>query len=344
MPTDSTAAAQGYRWPAEWEAHAATWVAWPHNQETWPGKFDVIPPLFTELIRTLAEFETVHVLAGGEHVLAQANSLVGRIDNVKLFNIPTNDAWCRDYGPTFLSALSQVPPALVDWRYNAWGGKYPPYDQDNDVPQHIAATIGHDRFIADCVLEGGAIDGNGQGSVLTTRSCLLNPNRNPERTPGQIERLLHDHLGARKVIWLPRGELAGDDTDGHVDQLARFVSATTVVVALSEHSDDVNREPLRENYEFLRRASDQEGNSLQVVPLPQPAPKRFRGQPLPTSYCNFYLANGAVLVPQFEDPADQKAVRILSELFPEREVRGLPALDLVWGLGAWHCVTLQQPA
>ena len=344
MPTDATPAAVGCRWPAEWEPHAATWVAWPHNRDTWPGRFDVVPPVFARLVRTIAQFEPVKILAGGEQVLAQAESFVGDLPNVTLLDIETDDAWCRDHGPTFLVQSPGSSLALVDWQYNAWGGKYPPFDRDNAVPRQIAKRILCRRFSANLVLEGGAIEGNGQGTILTTETCLLNPNRNPGVDRAQAERLLGDYLGATTVIWLPRGELSGDDTDGHVDQLARFVDPSTVVVAISEDRLDENYEPLQENCNFLRRASEQDGNQLCVVPLPLPAPKCFQTQRLPASYCNFYIANGLVAVPQFDDRADEQALRILAELFPQREVRGIPSLDLVWGLGAVHCLTQQEPA
>jgi agmatine deiminase len=327
---------------AEWEPHAATWLAWPHRLASWPGKFEPIPPLYARLIRTLARFEAVHVLAGGAAVMEQAKSLVGDVQNVTLHDIPTNDAWTRDYGPTFLVAPPGSTPALVDWGYNAWGGKYPPFDLDDAVPQRIAEWSGRRRFSPGIILEGGAIDSNGAGTILTTEQCLLNPNRNPQLCCHDIERYLADYLGAKKVLWLGEG-IDGDDTDGHIDELARFVGPRTVVAALENNKDDVNYEPLRENYERLQRFTDQDNQPLDVIALSMPRPISYQDQRLPASYCNFYLANGVAIVPQFDDPADAQVLEILGRLLPGREIIGLPARDLVWGLGAFHCITQQEP-
>lgn len=340
---DDTPAALGYRWPAEWEPHAATWLSWPHNCNTWPGRFEPIPARFAALVRTLARFEPVHILAGGHEVMAAADELVGRTPNVTLWDIPTNDAWCRDHGPTFLAGRPGLPAALIDWEYNAWGGKYPPFDQDNRVPQRIAERLGRRRFQPGIVLEGGAIEGNGAGTLLTTESCLLNPNRNPHLDRAAVEQYLRDYLSVSQILWLGRGELAGDDTDGHIDQLARFVNATTVVAMVQEDPRDANYEPLRENLRQLASLSDQNGRPLDVVPLDLPQPKYVKDQRVPASYANFYIANGVVVVPTYDDPADQRALGKLQELFPDRQVVGLPALDIAWGLGTFHCLTQQEP-
>jgi agmatine deiminase len=341
--TPDSPAAVGYRWPAEWAPHAATWVSWPHNPNTWPGKFEPVPAQFAQMVLAIAEVEPVHVLAGGA-AREMAEKLVGGREKVILHDIVTNDAWARDHGPTFLSGPDALPPALVDWEYNAWGGKYPPFDRDNAVPRLVAEITGRRRFATGVVLEGGAIEGDGEGTVLTTASCLLNANRNPGMTRERMQRYLADYLGARKVLWLPRGELAGDDTDGHIDQLARFVAPGVVVAAATEDAGDENYFPLKENLEALRGMQEASGRTLDVVELPLPAPKFYDDQRLPACYCNFYIANGLVLVPQFGDPADERAVEILRGVMPRHEVRGLPALDLVWGLGAFHCLTQQQPA
>lgn len=334
----------GYRWPAEWEPHAATWLSWPRNPNTWPGKFQPVPEKFAAFVSLLAQHEPVHILAGGEAVMRQAKDLVGNLRNVFLHDVETNDAWCRDHGPTFLAGQPGTPPALVDWEYNAWGGKYPPFDKDNAVPHKIAEQTGRRRFMPGIVLEGGAIDGNGLGTILTTEQCLLNPNRNPRLSRGEIERYLTEYLGAKKVLWLSRGELAGDDTDGHIDQLARFVNPTTVVAPLEPDASDDNYKPLQENYSQLQGMTDQDGRSLTVVPLPMPLPKYHEGYRLPAGYCNFYIANGLVVVPQFGDPADAVAVETLARLFPGRQVQGLDSLDLIWGLGSFHCLSQQEPA
>ncbi|HTQ38564.1 MAG TPA: agmatine deiminase family protein [Pirellulales bacterium] len=342
-------AALGYRMPAEWEPHAATWLAWPHKRESWPGKFEPIPPLFARLVRTLAQFEPVHILAGGADpesgtpLIDQVKQLLGNVPNVTLHNIPTNDAWTRDHGPTFLVGPPGSPPALVDWGYNAWGGKYPPFDLDDAVPQRIAQYTGRKLFHPGIILEGGAIDSNGLGTILTTEQCLLNPNRNPQLCCHDMEKYLADYLGAKKTLWLGEG-IEGDDTDGHIDELARFVGPRTVVAALEDDTNDVNYSPLRENFERLQRMTDQNNQPLNVIALPMPRPIHYEDQRLPASYCNFYLANGVAIVPQFDDPADAKVLQILSQLLPGRQIIGLPARDLVWGLGAFHCITQQEPA
>jgi agmatine deiminase len=338
-----TPAALGYRFPAEWEPHASTWLAWPHKLESWPGKFEPIPPLYARLVRTIAEVEPVNVLAGGAGVLAEARRLVGNVPNVTLHDIATNDAWARDHGPMFLVAPPGQPPALVDWGYNAWGGKYPPFDLDDAVPQKVAAKLGRRAFKPGIILEGGAIEGNGRGTILTTEQCLLNPNRNPHLGRADIERYLADYCGATNVLWLGDGGIVGDDTDGHIDELARFVGPSTVVAAWEEDPRDENHAPLADNLARLQKMTDERGRPLEVIKLPMPQPKFFDDARLPASYCNFYIANGLVVVPQFDDPADRAAIDILSRLFPERQVRGLPAIDLVWGLGAFHCITQQEP-
>ncbi len=366
--TDRTPAGLGYRWPAEWEPHAATWLAWPHNVNTWPGTFERIPTRFADFARTVADFEAVHVLAGGAAVRACAERQIGSHPNITLHDVPTNDAWCRDHGPTFLTpsysetqpGVAPSPPtqvvgqaarnaaastvALVDWKYNAWGGKYPPFEFDDAVPARIAELLDCPRFAAAFVLEGGAIEGNGHGTLLTTASCVLHPQRNPGWQRRDVERLLGDYLGARHVLWLARGELSGDDTDGHIDQLARFVGPRTIVAATATNPEDQDAGALRENLAQLRSMKDQDGQSLDVVSLPLPEPKFHDGHRLPASYCNFCFVNGGVIVPQFDDPADSQAIAILAELLPDRTVIGLPALDLVWGLGAFHCLSQQQPA
>ncbi len=338
----TTPRALGYRWPAEWERHAATWVSWPRNPDTWPGNFEVIPGRFAELVRTIAQFEPVHILAGGDHVMADARKHVGDHPNVRLFDIETNDAWCRDHGPMFLVGTEDA--ALVDWEYNAWGGKYPPFDKDNAVPSRIAALLNRRRFAPGIILEGGSVEGNGCGTILTTESCLLNSNRNAGVSRAEMERYLADFLGATNILWLQRGELAGDDTDGHIDQLARFVTPQTIVAAWEEDPADINHLPLRENFEQLSNMVDQDGNKFQVVRLPLPKPKFYDGHRLPACYCNFYLANDSIIVPQFDDPADANAINILQGVCPERTVLGVPSLDLVWGLGSFHCLTQQEPA
>lgn len=345
QPSPHSPAARGYRWPAEWEPHAATWVSWPHNRRSWPGHFDSVPTAFAHLVRTLARHEPVHVLAGGTSVLADAERHVGNCSNVTIHDIPTNDAWCRDHGPLFLSTRDRsLPPALLHWGYNAWGGKYPPFDFDREVPRRVAELLGQHRFVPGMILEGGAIDGDGRGTILTTESCLLNPNRNPGWTRARIEQQLVDNLGARRVIWLRAGDLAGDDTDGHIDQLARFVNPTTIVVAWENNTLDVNHEPLARNLQQLsEEIVDAEGQPYQIERLPLPSPIYVNGQRLPASYCNFLIANEVVLVPEFDDPNDATAQEKLAALFPDRTIVGIPCRAIILGLGSIHCLTQQQP-
>lgn len=333
----------GYRWPAEWEPHTSTWVSWPHNRNSWPGYFDDVPEEFAQFVRTLAQFEPVNIEAGGAEVLAEARRLVGHLPNVHIHNFPTNDAWCRDHGPIFLAGPRTLPPALIDWEYNAWGGKYPPFDLDNASPSRIAALLKRERFIPGIVLEGGAIEGNGQGTILTTEMCLLNPNRNANLGRTEIEGYLRDYLGAKKVLWLSGGEIEGDDTDGHIDQLARFINPTTIVAASCDNPSDANYEPLRENLKQLRAMTNQAGRPLTIVELPLPRPLYCDGQRLPAGYCNFLIVNGGVIVPQFGDLNDSRAIEILQALMPAHRVVGSPSLNLIWGLGSFHCLSQQEP-
>ncbi len=342
-PTNLTPRSLGYRMPAEWEPHAATWLAWPHKLASWPGKFEPIPPLYTELVKAIAPYEQVNILAGEPQVMQQAQSLVGDIANVTIWDIPTNDSWIRDHGPTFLVGAAGSPQALVDWGYNAWGGKYPPFDLDDAVPQEIGRRLGRRVFTPGIIMEGGAVDVNGRGTLLTTEQCLLNTNRNPEHSRAEIERYLCEYLNATNILWLQSG-IEGDDTDGHIDELARFVNATTIVAPLEDDEQDPNYRPLRENFERLKSMRGEDGQQFEVVPLPMPAAMYHDGQRLPASYCNFYLANGVAIVPQFDDPADASALDLLRSLLPGREVIGLGARDLVWGLGAFHCITQQEPS
>ncbi|MCS7237135.1 MAG: agmatine deiminase family protein [Thermoguttaceae bacterium] len=341
----STPRSCGYYMPAEWVGHRATWLSWPHKRESWPGLFEGIPQLWAEFVRSLiAAGEKVNILAGESETFREAQRLVGNLPGCRLFAIPTDDAWIRDSGPTFLARHNpSLPPALVDWQYNAWGGKYPPYDLDNQIPARIAELLGYRRFEVPIVLEGGAIDTNGLGAALVARGCLLSSTRNPGLSERDLADFLREYLGFEHIIWVD-GMLVGDDTDGHVDQLARFVAPRVVVVAREDDPSDENYSILREIYRMLTAATDQEGRPIEVVPLPMPRPVFIQGQRVPASYVNFYIANTAIIVPGFEDPADQLACDTLRRLFPDREIVKLPARQLVWGLGAFHCITQQEPA
>ena len=344
-----TPASLGYRMPAEWEAHSATWLAWPHNRDTWPQQLEQVQAIYMQIMAALQGHELVQVFVNDAATASQVSQLLTahglRLDSIRLRQHPTVDAWLRDSGPTFVTRVVNATPALalVDWQFTAWGGKYPDMLPDDALPQYIAALLQARRFRPGIALEGGAIDVNGRGTCLTTEQCLLHPNRNPHLQRHDLERYLRDYLGTPHVIWLGEG-IAGDDTDGHVDDIARFVNPTTVVCALTDDPQDVNYAVLQDNYRRLQAATDQHGRPLQVVPLPMPNPVDADNVPLPASYANFYLANGVVLVPTYDCPQDQTAVAVLHDLWPSRRVIGIPCTPLVWGLGAIHCITQQQPA
>ncbi|MDE0342134.1 MAG: agmatine deiminase family protein [Deltaproteobacteria bacterium] len=339
---------QGYRMPAEWEPHAATWLAWPHNLDTWPHDLDRVRLTWVEFIRALVPGERVHLLVNGAAAGRDASTWLerGGVDpgGVTLHYIPTVDVWIRDYGPTFITRRdSPGALAFVNWRFNAWGLKYPEYVADDAVPEKLNEALRLPAFTPGIVLEGGSIDVNGAGLCLVTEECLLNPNRNPGRERKDIEALLERALGLERVLWLPAG-MAGDDTDGHIDNLARFVDGDTVACVVEPDPADENHRALQENYRCLAAATDAAGRRLRVVPLPQPDPVTADGARLPASYANFYIANGVVLVPLYGGPKDRAALDTLADLFPDRRIAGIDARALILGLGGIHCVTQQEPA
>jgi agmatine deiminase len=327
--------------PAEWEPHEATWIAWPHNHSDWPGRFAPIPWIYGEIVRHLSRVERVRILVRDRALEQQARRILRRVgaqmDAVEFVEAPTNRVWTRDYGPIFVKNKSGRL-GLTWWRFNAWA-KYSDFDWDAEIPDRIALRLNRPLWQLDMVLEGGSIDVNGAGLLLTTEECLLSPiqARNPGMPPAQIERMFRDYLGVRQVIWLQSG-IAGDDTHGHVDDIARFVAKDTVVAAWESDSLDPNHGPLRDNWRILRAAG------VHVIKLPMPRPLVFSGRRLPASYANFYIANKLVLVPTFNDSNDRVALSILAKAFPGREVVGIHSVELIWGLGALHCMTQQQPA
>jgi agmatine deiminase len=343
----------GFRWPAEWEPHEATWLSWPHNPETWPGCVPAAELEYCEIVRSLAPRERVRISVADarmEEAVRRTLAGAGVADTgVEFYHHPTNDAWVRDHGPIF--AVRDLGAAreriALDFGFDAWGGKYPPYDADDAIPARVAAALGVRRLEPGFVLEGGSIDGDGAGTVLTTETCLLTETRRkpgePERTVPEMERRLAAWLGARRVVWLG-GEVAGDDTDGHVDDLARFAAHGVVVACTEPDRSDPNAAPLADNLRRLRAARDASGGTFEVVELPMPPPVVWRGERCPASYANFYLANGVALVPVFGAREDERALAVLRELWPGREVVPLPARHLVVGLGAVHCLTQQEPA
>jgi len=330
--------------PAEWTPHAATWLSWPRpDGVSFPDRYDEVLPTFGEIVRALAPHEPVHINVRDDAIESIARRAIGEHEpNVFYHRIPSYEPWCRDHGPIFVARGHDL--AVVDWRYNAYGNKYRLHDDDDAVPQRVAELLGLDVFSPGIVLEGGSIDANGAGTLLTTTSVLLNPNRNPQLTQPQIEQYLRDYLGVSNILWLGNG-IAGDDTDGHVDDLTRFVNPTTIVTALEHDPHDVNYTPLQENLMRLKTMRDQDGRPLRIVELPMPGVVEYRGQRLPASYANFYIANHVVLLPTYRNPStDKAALDTLQHLFPDRRVIGIDSTNLIWGLGSFHCLTQQQPA
>ena len=332
--------------PAEWEPHAATWLAWPHEKSDWPGRFEPIPWVYAEVVRHLSTGERVRILveddkheAGAKKILKRAGVEPGRVD---FFRCKTDRSWTRDTLPSFVRAGGEV--ALCSWKFNGWA-KYPNHKLDAKVGPWLAKKLKRELRRPGVVLEGGSIDVNGRGTLLTTEECLLSTvqERNPGFSREDYERLFAAELGVRKVLWLGEG-IVGDDTHGHVDDLARFVDPRTVVVCVEDDPLDDNFYRLRDNSRRLETMTDQDGQPLRVLPLPMPAPVVFDGQRLPASYANFYVGNAAVIVPTFNDPRDRVALSRLAELFPTRKVVGIHCLELVWGLGTLHCMTQQEPA
>ena len=348
MKSKPTPATEGYHMPAEWRRHTATWLSWPKDPLTWPERVPQVEEIFLLMMKALAPHELVNVLvidAGTEAAVRDRCNFSGA-ENIHFHQIPTVDSWIRDYGPNFLVGHGL---AFNDWIFNAWGNKYEELKQDNTIPARLESLLGVPRFEPGIVMEGGAIDVNGAGVVMTTEQCLLNPNRNPHRNRSEIEWYLQSYLGVEKVLWLGEG-IVGDDTDGHIDDIARFVSPTTIVCAVEDDPEDANYELLQDNLERLRRATDVKGRSFEIVTLPMPGvvsasndTSERKLERLPASYANFYIANQVVLVPVFGHANDARAVEIIQRLFPDRQAIGINCEPLVWGMGTIHCVTQQQP-
>ncbi len=326
--------------PPEWYKHKGTWLSYPYNPETFFEKLDNVRDKYTDMVKLLSECEEVHINVNDEEI---EQDLIKRLKdkNVKFENIfihkfPTNDAWCRDHGAIIVKDLETSKPVALDFIFNSWGGKYP-YELDNEIAKNMAEYLGYERVETGMVLEGGSIDVNGNGLVLTTESCLLNPNRNPYMTKGKIEDNLKKYFGVHTVIWLKEG-IVGDDTDGHIDDITRFVNDSTVVTVIEEDKNDENYEILKENYEKLKAYEN-----LNIVKLPMPDPLYYKGDRLPASYANFYISNKYVIVPIFNCDKDEIALDILSSLFEDRVVVGIDASDIVVGLGTFHCLTQQIP-
>ncbi|GIV32873.1 MAG: agmatine deiminase [Chitinophagales bacterium] len=338
---------RGYYFPAEFHPHRATWLSWPHKEASWPGKIDAIYPVYARFVKLIAEGEKVCINVQDEKMkqfaLKYLEQSEADLSQITFYYHPTNDAWCRDHGPAFLIHPQEKKKLVVDWGYNAWGGKYPPFDLDDNIPTRIAEVLGLEVVYPGIVMEGGSVDFNGAGTVLTTKSCLLNPNRNPHLSQKQIESYLKDYYGVQQVLWLEDG-IAGDDTDGHIDDITRFVNADTVVTVIEDNRHDENYQPLKKNLDLLNAMRLADGRALNIEVLPMPRPVVYEGQRLPASYANFYICNKYVIVPTYrDDKHDTKALDVLARCFPDRIVTGLDSTDLIWGLGSFHCLSQQEP-
>lgn len=345
--TCQTPAALGFRMPAEWEPQAAVWLSWPHNRATWPGLLREIPAAFAAYVAAISRFEKVRINCAAAlqpRAIKFCEKAGADLSVVAFYDHPTNDAWCRDHGPIFVKHRETGEVAVTDWMHNAWGGKYPPYDLDNKIPPAIARALKLRRFEKSMVLEGGSIDVNGQGLLLTTEQCLLNENRNPDFTRIEIERALKDYFGVRRILWLGEG-IEGDDTDGHIDDITRFFRPDGVITCVEKNRRSPNHRILAENVERLQGFTTMRGRPLEIVTLPMPKPLVIKDQVVPASYANFLVINGAVLVPTFRQKRqDAEACGIISECFPGREVVAVDCAEIIWGLGTLHCLSQQQPA
>jgi agmatine deiminase len=342
-----TPAVKGYYFPAEFSRHYATWLSWPHNPDTWPGKIETIFPAYARFVKVLAEGEYVHINVRDEVMQQEAIEILlpagVHLDRVRFFHHPTNDAWCRDHGPAFLvNPKNDVPKVIVDWGHNAWGGKYPPFDLDDVIPSLIGADYNIPVYHPGIIMEGGSVDFNGAGTLITSTSCLLNPNRNPHLSQSQIEDYLYGYYGVEQVLWVDEG-IAGDDTDGHIDDTVRFFNADSVITVIEHNRQDENFAPLKRNLKQLSTMRLTNQRQLNIVEIPMPDALYYEGQRLPASYANFYISNLHVIVPVFQCNRDDEALNLIQECFPERKVIGIDSTDIIWGLGSFHCLSQQEP-
>ncbi len=337
----------GYHFPPEFAKHKATWLSWPHKEASWPGKIDSIYPNYSQFVKYLAESELVRINVVNEamkhfaiHQLQQAGV---NMDQVQFFMHPTNDAWCRDHGPAFLiNADAAIKKVIVDWNYNAWGNKYPPFDLDDVIPTLIGEQFDIPVYHPGIVMEGGSVEFNGKGTLITSTACLLNENRNPHLNQKQIEEYLYNYYGVEQVLWVDEG-IIGDDTDGHIDDTVRFVNEDTVITVIEENRQDENYALLQTNLKQLQEMRLLNGKQLNIVELPMPDAVIYEDQRLPASYANFYISNAHVIVPTFRSAKDDKALQIIADCFPDRKTVGIDSTDIIWGLGSFHCLSQQEP-
>ncbi len=348
MDTLTTPRELGYHFPAEFAPHEATWLSWPHKEESWPGKIHNIYPAYSQFVKILTLSEKVRINVKDEQMknFALSHLQLAGVDlsKVEFFFHPTNDAWCRDHGPAFLiNPHADIKKVIVDWGYNAWGNKYPPYDLDDVVPTLIGQHFKIPVFNPGIVMEGGSVEFNGKGTVLTSTCCLLNENRNSHLSQGDIEKYLSDYYGVDQILWVDEG-IVGDDTDGHIDDTIRFINDDTVLTVVETKVHDENYELLQQNLKSLSKMRLLNEKQLNVVELPMPDEVVYDDMRLPASYANFYISNKHVIVPTYQCEKDDKALEIISQCFPEREVVGIDSTEIIWGLGSFHCLSQQEPA
>ena len=339
---------KGYTFPPEWAPHEATWLTWPHKEASWPGKIAAIYPKYAEFIKYLALSEKVRINVRDEEMKAFALKHIQEagadLSQIEFYFNPSNDAWCRDHGPAFLvNPNAAQKKVIVDWNFNAWGGKYPPFDLDDVIPTKIGTHFNIPVYHPGIIMEGGSVEFNGQGTILTSKSCLLNENRNPHLSQEEIEQYLKDYYGQQQVLWVSDG-IVGDDTDGHIDDTVRFVNEDTVITVVEPNVLSANHEILQQNLKELKQMRLLSGKQLNIVELPMPADVIYEDQMLPASYANFYISNAHVVVPTFRCDRDDQAMRIIQDCFPTRTVVGIDSTDIIWGLGSFHCLSQQEPA
>ena len=348
QPTAGFGLPNQYIFPPEWAKHEATWLSWPHKQESWPGKIDLIYPRYAEFIKYVALSEKVRINVKDEEMKAFAlkhiNEAGADLSQIEFYFHPTNDAWCRDHGPAFLiNPQAEQKKVIVDWGFNAWGGKYPPFDLDDIIPTKIGAHFNIPVYNPGIIMEGGSVEFNGKGTILTSKSCLLNKNRNPHLSQEQIEEYLKTYYGQDQVLWVSDG-IVGDDTDGHIDDTVRFVNENTVLTVIEDNPEDENYELLQANLRELKEMRLLNGEPLNIIELPMPDAVIFEDTRLPASYANFYISNGHVIVPTYGCDKDKIALEIIAKCFPDRETVGIDSTDIIWGLGSFHCLSQQEPA